>query len=416
MKNISYLCKKNLGKFMKVRIVICTLLLMMTATGLWAQKKELSQARSYIKSGKDYDKAEKLMTGLLADSAHRKNMKVYATWYDAVSGQYAQANEKLYLKQAYDTASFFNITKRMYVIAESLDSLDMQPDAKGRVKLVYRKEHAEQLNQLRPNLYYGGTYQVRREQYQLAFEYFDLYIGAANQPLFTDYKYLESDKQIVQAAYWATFCGFKLKDPEKTLKYCQLAQADQDKSRFVLHYMCEAYQQQNNLEEYVNTLSLGFKQFPTYPYFFPRLADYYKDQGDNATVLELAEQGLKSHPDNELFLLAKSIALLNMNRYDECIAISHQMISANEEHPEPYFNIATCYLNQALALEQLNQPRKYRQQLTKLYNDAKPMMEKYRELMPDDIQRWGPGLYRIYLNLNKGKQFDEIDRLMRDER
>jgi hypothetical protein len=108
---------------------------MMTATGLWAQKKELSQARTYIKSGKDYDKAEKLMTGLLADTTHRKNTKVYATWYDAVAGQYAQANEKLYLKQAYDTAAFFNITKRMYTVAETLDSLDMQPDSKGRLLL-----------------------------------------------------------------------------------------------------------------------------------------------------------------------------------------------------------------------------------------------------------------------------------------
>jgi hypothetical protein len=355
------------------------------------------------------------MTGLLADTTHRKNTKVYATWYDAVAGQYAQANEKLYLKQKYDTAAFFNITKKMYVIAESLDSLDMQPDKKGRVKPEYRKEHAEQLNQLRPNLYYGGTYQVRREDYKTAYDYFDLYIGAAHQPLFTDYKYLESDSLIPQAAYWATLCGFKLKDAKKTLKYSQLALVDKEKSRFVLHYMCEAYQQQNNVEEYVNTLNLGFKLFPTYPYFFPRLADYHKGQGDNATVLQLAEQGLKNHPDNELFLLAKSIALLNMSRYDECIAVSRQMITANEEHPEPYFNIATCYLNQALALEQLNEPRKYRQQLTKLYTDAMPMMEKYRKLMPDDIQRWGPGLYRIYLNLNKGKQFDEVDRLMKQQ-
>ena len=42
-----------------------------------------------------------------------------------------------------------------------------------------------------------------------------------------------------------------------------------------------------------------------------------------------------------------------------------------------------------------------------------PYMEKYRELAPFDSQRWGPALYRVYLNLNKGKQFEEIDRLMR---
>ena len=382
---------------------------------LWAQKKELSQARSYIKSGKDYDKAEKLMVDLLANPDNRTNKKIYATWYESIVGQYTQANEKLYLKQAYDTAAFFNITKRMYQVAEALDSLDMQPDGKGRVKPEYRKDHAEQLNQLRPNLYYGGTYKVRREDYRAAFEYFNLYIDAAHQPLFTGYKYLESDKLISQAAYWATLCGYKLHDAKMTLKYAQLALTDHNKSKFVLHYMCEAYQQQNNQKEYLSTLNLGFKLFPSYEYFFPRLADYYKAHGNNEKVLQLAEQGLRNSPNNSLFQLAKSIALLNMNRYDECIETSKQMIAINKDQAEPYFNIATCYLNQALALEQLNEPRKYRQQLVKLYSEACPNMEKYRKLAPTDIQRWGPALYRIYLNLNKGKQFDEIDRLMKQK-
>ena len=361
---------------MKRRIAISTLLLLMITPCLWAQKKELSQARTYIKSGKDYDKAEKLMTDLLANPANRTNAKIYATWYEAISGQYAQANEKLYLKQAYDTAAFFNITKRMYTVAETLDSLDAQPDEKGRVKPEYRKDHAEQLNLLRPNLYYGGTYQVRREDYRKAFEYFDLYIGAAHQPLFTGYKYLESDKLVSQAAYWAALCGFKLQDPKMTLKYSQLALTDQEKSKFVLHYMCEAYLLLKNQKEYLNTLNLGYKLFPSYPYFFPRLADHYKAQGNNDELLKLADLGLRRYPNNTLFQLAKSIALLNMNRYDECITVSKQMIAANKEQAEPYFSIATCYLNQALALEQLNEPRKYHQELVKLYTDACPYMEK----------------------------------------
>ena len=398
---------------MTQRQILILLLLTMITPCLWAQKKELSQARSYIKSGKDYDKAEKLMVGLLTNPSNRDNAKIYATWYDAISGQYAQANEKLYLKQAYDTAAFFNITKRMYQVAQSLDSLDIRPDDKGRVKPEYRKEHAEQLNQLRPNLYYGGTYQVRREDYKTAFSYFDLYLDAARQPLFTGYKFLENDKLISQAAYWATLCGFKLQDPKMTLKYSQLAMTDYDKSKFVFHYMCEAYRQLMNQEEYMKTLNLGFKLFPTYPYFFPRLADHYRAAGDNDKLLQLAETGLRKAPDNALFLLAKSIALLNMSRYDECIDVSRKMIATNKNQAEPYFNIATCYLNQALALEQLNEPRKYKQQLIKLYNEACPNMEKYRELAPNDKQRWGPALYRIYLNLNKGKQFEEIDRLMR---
>ena len=67
-------------------ITVCCCLL--TVLLCEAQKKEISQARTFIKSGKDKDllSAEKLMTGLLAkDTANRQNPRIYDTWYDARS-------------------------------------------------------------------------------------------------------------------------------------------------------------------------------------------------------------------------------------------------------------------------------------------------------------------------------------------
>lgn len=46
------------------------------------------------------------MRGLLADSANRRNVKIYLTLAEAVRAQYEEANEKLYLKEGYDTAAF----------------------------------------------------------------------------------------------------------------------------------------------------------------------------------------------------------------------------------------------------------------------------------------------------------------------
>jgi hypothetical protein len=48
-----------------------------------------------------------------------------------------------------------------------------------------------------------------------------------------------------------------------------------------------------------------------------------------------------------------------------------------------------------------------------VYQKARTYMERYRMMMPEEKQKWGPALYRIYLNLNMGKQFDEIDRLLK---
>ena len=388
--------------------------LVLTASMSFAQKKELSQARSYIKSGKDYDKAEKLMTDLIAkDSASRQNKKVYATWYESVLGQYQQINEKIYLQQKYDTATVYTLLNRMYRVAESLDSLDAKPDEKGKVKLEYRKSNADQLDKLRRNLYFGGTYNVRRSKFKEAFGFFETYIDAARQPLFTAYDYAKNDSSMATAAYWATLAGYRMKDAERTLRYSNMALSDASRAVYIRQYICEAYLWQNNEEAYLKALEDGFEHHPEYAYFFPRLGDYYNKHGQIDKTLRLSNEALAKYPDRSLFLLAKSVALLELDQYDECIEVSSKLISKEPELPEPYFNIATCYLNQALELEKKNEPRLYRQKLTDLYTKARPHMEQYRKLAPNDQKRWAPALYRVYLNLNMGQQFEEIDRLMR---
>ena len=414
IRNFSVTLQPVKIKGMMRRIVLLTVLAATVTLGM-AQKKELGQARSYIKSGKDLDKAERLMTDLLKDAANRENKRIYETWFDAVHAQYAAANEKLYLKQQYDTAAFFGLTRRMYAIAETLDSLDMRPDEKGRVKPDFRKSHAEMLDLLRPNLYNGGTYHVVKNHHTVAYDFFDTYLDACRQPLFSAYDYAKSDTRLPQAAYWATFCGYKLQDAERTLRYCELALKDVSKAQYTMQYMCEAYQLLHRDADYVDLLHQGFERFPLNPYFFPRLADHYTAVNRPDSVLVIADEGLKANATHTLFLLAKSLALLELDRYDACIEVSQQLININGQLPEPYFNIATVYLNQALELEKRNNPRQYRQQLQDLYASARPYMEDYRRLQPDDQQRWAPALYRIYLNLNMGRQFEEIDRLMRKQ-
>ena len=41
-------------------------------------------------------------------------------------------------------------------------------------------------------------------------------------------------------------------------------------------------------------------------------------------------------------------------------------------------------------------------------------MERYRELAPEQKDKWMAALYNIYLNLNMGTEFEEIDRMIRN--
>lgn len=398
---------------MKKQILTTLLLLLTTAPCLNAQRKELSQARSYIKSGKDFDKAEKLMADIVAkDSAGRKNPKVYLMWHQAVLRQYEQGNEKLYLKQNYDTVLIFNLTKRMFSILESLDSIDAQPQKNGKSKPKYRNKHAELLNKLRPNLYFGGTFHTRKKDYASAFTFFDTYIDCTKQPLFTGYNYEQTDTTLKKAAYWATFCGAKLNNPSLTLRYADMARHDTANLQFLLMYMSEAYNTEKNDTAWLATLEEGFSKFPKSEYFFTHLIDYHTGHGKTDKALQVADQALATDSTSLLFLFAKSTALLNLGRYDECIATTDTLIGLNDTIPDAYYNAGMAYMNKILVAEEASNARQQKKSIMKLYGKALPYMEKCRELAPNDKQKWAPALYKIYLNLNRGKQFEEIDKLL----
>jgi hypothetical protein len=394
------------------RLTLTALILLFVMPCLNAQKKEIAQARSYIKSGKNLDKAEQLMEDQLKKTENKQNKKLYLVDFDAVRKQYDVQNEKLYLKQQYDTASLFKAAYRMFSVLERLDSVDAAPSKNGKSKPKYRKKHSEFLDSYRMNLYFGGNYFVRKHDFKTANDFYCSYLNSAALPLFAEFNYSLKDKYMPIVAYWAVYSGYKMSDAHATLKYVDLAMRDSSMTDNILQYQTEAYKWLNDTARYVSTLKTGFRRYPLYPFFFARLIDYYNDTNKTNEALTLADSALTINDTLVLFRFAKSTALLNMGRYDECIALSDSLISQNDSLADAYYNAGTAYLNQAYNLEKSSRPREKRAAIREFYSKARPYMEKYRKLSPSDDDKWAPGLYRIYLNLNMGKQFDEIDKLI----
>ncbi len=87
-------------------------------------------------------------------------------------------------------------------------------------------------------------------------------------------------------------------------------------------------------------------------------------------------------------------------------------MALNDSIPEAYCNMGLAFFNQALMLDATGKrTRKKRQAVNQLYEKSLPYLEKYREMEPQQQSKWVPALYTIYLNLNMGKQFEEIDRI-----
>ena len=375
----------------------------------FGQKRQMAEAENYLRSGKNYDKAEQLMTKLLQDSANQQNPRIYDLWLQAVEKQYQDINEKMYKRQAVDTLKLFTLNRRIFSIAETLDSIDAKPDKKGRVDPGYRKDNSHRLLGYRPNLFFGGAYHLRKGNFPTAYDFFETYIDCARQPLFTDHDLMNTDARMGEAAYWATYCGYRMNDPVLTLRHHELARRDTTKLDYTLQYVAEAWKQLGDKQRYAEILWEGFAFFPQSTYFFPRLMDAYTAKGNYEQALSVADEALKADSLNELYLFAKSTMLLNLGRNAECLDISNRLIAINDQMADAYYNAGTACLNIILKMDS----RRHKKQIRKIYQKAQPYMETYRQLAPEAKDKWGPALYRIYFNLNLGKQFDEIDKILK---
>ena len=391
-------------------------LMLMSPVAASAQKKEIQTAKDQVKAGKNLDQAAASMKKLLADSANRTNRKIWTIYFDAVRKQYEQGNEKLYLKQKYDTAQLFNYTRQLFEVAFQYDSVETAPDKKGRRNFEFRKGHSEYLAHIRSNLYNGGIWFLNKKKYPDAYKFFDCYIECASQPMFKQHNYGEKDKHLPTAAYYAVYSGYKMKDPKATLHHSYEALKDTVHYNYMLQYLAETYMLEKDTARYVASLKEGFKRVPTFPYFFPRLVEYYVVRNQLDSAMTVVNEALTVVPDSDVYLAAKSNLLLEQGKLQECIEVSKKVIEVNQKLGDPYYNAGICYFN--LAVEQdknSHNSRKVKEQVEENYKKALPYLVKYREMEPKEQGKWAFPLYTIYLNLNMGKEFDEIDKVMKQK-
>ena len=103
--------------------------------------------------------------------------------------------------------------------------------------------------------------------------------------------------------------------------------------------------------------------------------------------------------------------MLNYGSDRECVAVCDRLIALDPDFADAYYDAGLAYVNLAVAHKTV--PSK-RQKMLDYYRLARPYMERYRQLAPNQAARWARPLYNIYLELNQGKEFVEIERIMKE--
>ena len=372
-------------------------------------------AKLALKNSNNHDAAEQ---GLLAalpreDVDNKDRARIYYTAALIQQNLNGVHNRSAYLKQKYDTVAFFATTLRMYQHLMNCDSVDMIPNAKGVVKRKYQSDVASLMKKHRKNLLNGGIFQMKKKAYSVAFDYMDAYLKTNRNP---------KDTIIPRVSYWATICAYNAKNPVNTRRYIDaaIAWADSAQKPVLQEYKARTYVWQNDEKNWLKELNTGVKRYPEHDYFFLNLLDWYNTHHQYEQGLALADSLLDVHHEKPLFWYAKSLLSLGKEDYQHCIQFSDSCIIRDKNYADAYYNKGLSFCNLALIAQQdacndLKDPKciEDRRVIQSLYQSARPCMEKVRQLQPENSARWASPLYRIYLNLNMGKEFDEIDAVLK---
>ncbi len=392
--------KTTTPKMTRLYLII---LISLFASFSFAQKKEISAARDQLKSGKNLDAAENSMLKLLENPDNKNNVRIYRILNSAIQKQYEQLNEKIYLKQSVDSVAFFKTLQRAFNYAYLTDSIVPQE----------RKNYQSFLQKYLPNLYAGGIYLFGKEKFADAYKLLDTYIESKEHPLFVDNATKLKSMNI--AAYRALCCGYRLNDFEKTVKHKNLALSFKPGKIVAMKYLAETYLRTDSAyNDYVTILEAGFKDFPCEEYFYTHLIRHHMNEHEMEQSLNVANKAIYRCPDNHLYRYTKAHILLNMERYKDCIEAADSTIAISTEIADCYYiaGIANVYLAESLQ-DKAVKNKGVKQQMQTYYKNALPYFEEYRKREPNRKDKWGSPLYTIYLNLNKGKEFEEISKLLK---
>ena len=399
----------------KIRIQLLIILLFSGCSlSLMAQKKEISQVKQMIKKSNNLNQAEQIMRDLLKDSANINNDKIWNTLFDVLNKKYLNGNEALYLKRPCDTTLFYNNIAEMFKVAIGFDSIQVKANKPQKEINKSREKYANMLLSTRANLFNGGVFFIRKKDYNNGFDLLSLYITTAQHAIFSSYNLPQKDKYLPEAAYWTVFCGYKTQDANKALCYASLALTDSIHHANTLQYLADTYKMNRDTIRYEQTLKEGFDKYPLSPFFFSRLIAFYASEDNYAEGLNLVERAFAIDSLNRSFRFAKSSILYHLKRYDQSIDICKSLLAEKDTTSGILLNIGLSYFNKAEDLSlKVGNVGKNKSKINSLYTKALGYLEEYRKREPQDKDKWAVALYTIYLNLNMGKEFEEIDKLLR---
>lgn len=389
-------------------------------------KTLLSEAKAAVKNSKNQANAEKNLLAVInrEDISKEQRAEIYFMSEELQRSQNDAENMKLYLKQPYDTTKFFSTILKMHEYLLACDSIETLPDENGFVKYRHRNKSREILLTYRPNLLNGGKWFLKNAKYAEAYPFFDFYLTTPNAKILEQDVAVKNDTLLPRVAYWATLAAYNANQPKNALKYIDraIAGAPHTLRISLQEYKVRCYEVLKEEKNWIKNLQVGTELYPGHDYFYLNLMDVYSQNNSYDKGIALSDSMLQKVGSKAIYWYGRSQMLLAKRDYDATIKTAEEAIRCDSTMTDAYYNKGIAYLNKAIIFSEtvcndIRNPKckKDRATLMELYRNAQGPMEQVRKRMPNETKRWAPLLYRIYLNLNMGDEFAEMEKILNSQ-
>ena len=380
-------------------------------------QKQLKQLRAYVKA-KNTGEAMKEVQRLEADSVCRLLPKLYELAVETQILINNVENEKVYLKQQCDTAKFFNSTLLIFDYALKGDKIEQMLHAEHGNKFKLRDKHAGLLRMYYRNLNMGARYFYTKGNYKDAQQLLGTALLMARQPMWSAQSVDSTHAEFISNIYRYTYAAYVNHDYDNVERYKHIMLSEPQYSKSALEIYARSAQASGKDRDFEEYLNHGMKVFPLYPYFFDELADVLLKERRFDDAIAHAENLLAVDSLSIKALELKAKSLFVLERYDSCMAVSKHLVDLDTAcvYPEVNYYVAKIAMSEIadveIPLDMFSEEFKAaKRKVVHTCAFARRYAERYRVLCPEEKDKWGPILYKIYLELNLGKEFEEICKL-----
>lgn len=225
-----------------------------------------------------------------------------------------------------------------------------------------------------------------------------------------------------QFAFNIFYTAYNNKNVELMDKYYDLAlQFDnKDSHAFVLRAKPQMLKDQGKTEEWIAAVHEMIALAPNTEVGeigMQQLMGHYNNIGKEAVDKYTAEL-IEKYPDHRVANYCRGFAFYSKNEFDKAISFFQKSIEIDPNYADGVYNCAYCYYQNALEKARALSGKKMKSQaevnaaeaeVKELFSKAAPYFERFRELAPEESDKWASPLKVIYNNTGQKEKAAEMD-------